>query len=432
MDAEKWVRQAMSDMLDAQSLADIRNLAVALGIGFLIGFEREWTKAAEAHAHTFAGARTFALVALTGGLAGLIDAGAIVVSVSLLAVSGLTIIAYWAVAKEKPGTGGTTEIAIIATFLLGVAATRGFLLAASIGGVTVATVLSIKHSVEQWAGTLSHKEIQAALRLLVISVVVLPILPAQGYGPYQALNPRELWLMVVLISGLSFLGYWLIKFMGAGRGVLLTGLAGGLASSTAITLSLAELARKGAATPSVAAGIIAANVVMLLRVGLLLLAVSRDVLAVIWPTLLTGMIIGAVAAAFLWRTAAQNSDHEHTLQLDNPLALKSALLFAGLLALVVLASSFGIDVFGESGLLLVALLTGLVDVDALTLTAGRQAVVGNVSEYAAGAAVLAAVAANITFKAGAAASVGGKPVGLIVGGVFLAIIAGGVFVYMIF
>ncbi|MEO1242958.1 MAG: DUF4010 domain-containing protein [Pseudomonadota bacterium] len=422
----------MSDMIDAQSVVDIRNLAVALGIGFLVGFEREWTKAAEAHAHTFAGARTFALVALTGGLAGLIDAGAIFVSVSLLAVSGLTITAYWAVAKEKPGTGGTTEIAIIATFLLGVAATRGFLLTASIGGVTVAIVLSIKHSVEQWAGALSHKEIQAALRLLVISVIVLPILPAQGYGPYQALNPRELWLMVVLISGLSFLGYWSIKFMGAGRGVLLTGLAGGLASSTATTLSLAGLARKGAATPSVAAGIIAANVVMLLRVGLLLLAVSRGVLAVIWPTLLTGVIIGAVAAAFLWRNATQDSDHEHTLLLDNPLALKSALLFAGLLAVVVLASSFGIDVFGESGLLLVALLTGVVDVDALTLTAGRQAVVSNVSEYAAGAAVLAAVAANIIFKAGAAGSVGGKPVGLIVGGVFLAIIAGGAFVYMVF
>lgn len=432
MDPAEWVRQAMSDMIDAQSVVDIRNLAVALGIGFLVGFEREWTKAAEAHAHTFAGARTFALVALTGGLAGLIDAGAIFVSVSLLAVSGLTITAYWAVAKEKPGTGGTTEIAIIATFLLGVAATRGFLLTASIGGVTVAIVLSIKHSVEQWAGALSHKEIQAALRLLVISVIVLPILPAQGYGPYQALNPRELWLMVVLISGLSFLGYWSIKFMGAGRGVLLTGLAGGLASSTATTLSLAGLARKGAATPSVAAGIIAANVVMLLRVGLLLLAVSRGVLAVIWPTLLTGVIIGAVAAAFLWRNATQDSDHEHTLLLDNPLALKSALLFAGLLAVVVLASSFGIDVFGESGLLLVALLTGVVDVDALTLTAGRQAVVSNVSEYAAGAAVLAAVAANIIFKAGAAGSVGGKPVGLIVGGVFLAIIAGGAFVYMVF
>jgi uncharacterized membrane protein (DUF4010 family) len=196
----------MPEFTGAELLMDLRNLAVAIAVGFLIGFEREWTHVAEARAHTFAGARTFALIGLAGGLSGLIDDGPILVAAAFLAIAALTITAYWADARDTPGRGGTTEIAIFATFFLGVLAARNYLVIAAVGGVGVAVILSIKSQVEKWAASLSEAEIHAALRFLAISVIILPVLPDQGYGPYDALNPRNIWLMVVFISGLSFLG----------------------------------------------------------------------------------------------------------------------------------------------------------------------------------------------------------------------------------
>lgn len=216
--------------IEAFSVIDFRNLMIAAAIGFLIGFEREWTDARDGGELSFAGARTFTLVAFIGALAGLIAPGSVLLSVVFTSIALLTAISYWSEARTEPSKGGTTEIALLVTFLLGVTAIRGNILLAGAAGVFVAFLLSMKRYTERLASTLTELELRATLRFLIISVIVLPIAPNEGFGPYAAINPREIWMMVVFISGLSFVGYWLMKFFGRQRAVLLTGLLGGLAS----------------------------------------------------------------------------------------------------------------------------------------------------------------------------------------------------------
>jgi uncharacterized membrane protein (DUF4010 family) len=236
--------QGINDLLPTLLAA-----AVAIAAGFLIGFEREWTQALEQRRHAFAGARTFTLVSFAGALCALLSEGVLLVAAGFIAIGGLTGYAYSIEARESESRGGTTEIALLAAYLLGVAAGRGETLLASAGAVAVALTLSLKDEITRLARVLNESEIHATIRFLAISVLILPIAPDRGFGPYDALNPRELWLMVVLISGLSFLGYWLAKALGGGRGALATGLVGGLASSTATTLSLSRRARSGASAP---------------------------------------------------------------------------------------------------------------------------------------------------------------------------------------
>lgn len=414
----------MTDIADASVVFELRNLTVALAVGFLIGFEREHAHAAEAKAHTFAGARTFTLTALAGGLCGLVDPGILLTAALLIAIALLTALAYWAVARAEPGAGGTTEIALLVAYLLGVAATSGHVLIAAVAGVATAIILSVKKSVEKWAAAFTRQEFAAVLRFLAISVIILPVLPDTPFGSYGVLNAREFWLMVVFISGLSFLGYWLIKLLGAGRGMLLTGLAGGLASSTATTLSLARLSRSGGNASEIAAGIIAANLMMLLRIGILTAALSRPTLAALWPSLLVAAFVGA-ASLWLLRARQPNGLREKALVVENPMEIRPALVFAVLLAVISLAASFGADRFGQSGLLAVAALSGLADVDAITLVSGRQAGAGAVLPVLAATAILTAAAANILLKGAMAWVVGGRGAGLRVMAVFVLVLLAG-------
>jgi len=402
----------------------LRNLALATMAGFIVGFEREWTQTSEKRQHTFAGARTFALIGMTGGLAGLLDDGALIVAAAFAVIGALTIVGYWVEAKEAPGRGGTTEIAIFATLLLGVAAGRGALLLAAAGAVAIAGLLSLKPFVNQWARSLTAREIHATLRFLAISVLILPVLPDESFGPYGALNPRALWLMVVLISGLSFLGYWLVRFLGAGRGVLVTGIVGGLASSTATTLSLAKFARdRQSAPPAVAAGIIAANVVMLARIGVILAALSPATLTVAAPPLVGAGLVGAAIALAIWRTAPKDGGGE--VSLGNPFEIKPALYFVTLIGLISVLSAYGADKFGDAGIYAIGFISGFADADPMTLAAGRQAATGSLLPDIATGAVLLAIISNIITKAVMTLSIGGRATGVIVIAAFAVIIAAG-------
>lgn len=404
-------------------LTDFQHLAIAAAIGFLIGFEREWRDRSEAKEHFFAGARTFALVGFVGGLAGLLSGGPALLAVGLAAVAILAAVSYWAQARATPGTGGTTEMALLATYLLGALAARGEPALAAAGGVGAAILLSLKPRIIGLARAISAREIGAALRFLAISVIVLPILPNQGYGPYAALNPRHIWWMVVLISGLSFAGYWLTRLYGA-RGVMIAGLVGGLASSTATTVSLSRMVREGAADRAAGvSGIIAANVVMIARIAVLLFALSPPALATVWKELAAAAVAGAVIALLAWRGGrAKRSD----LKLGNPMELRPALIFAALLALITLAARFAGELYGERGLYGLAFFAGFADVDALTLTAADQAGGGLVAAEAAGLAVLIAAGANMLVKAAMAWSLAGAGAGARIAVAFAGIaLAGG-------
>lgn len=408
----------------AEAFEILRNLGTALIAGFLVGFEREWTQELEKQREAFAGGRTFALVGFTGGLVGLLSEGALLAAAALIAIGALTLAGYWFEARGGDSRGATTEMAILATFLLGLAAGRGFPVIAASGAVAVAIVLNLKDTVVSWARALDRHEIHAALRFLAVALLVLPALPDEPMGPYGALNPRELWMMVVFISGLSFVGYWLVKLFGAGRGVLATGVVGGLASSTAATLSLSRFARRdpGAAS-AVAAGIIMANVVMLLRVAVILAAVSRPTLREILPALAAGAVVGTAIALLLWRRRDKRGEKEAAMAVGNPFELKPALIFALLLALISVASAFGAERFGAAGSYVVAAISGLADVDAITLSAGRQA--QSLGVVVAAGAVLIAIASNIAVKGGMALMIAGRSSGLSVIAAFALIAAAG-------
>ncbi len=406
-------------------LNDLQSLAIATAIGFVIGFERDWRREEEKRERSFAGARTFALTGLLGALAGLLGVDWLVPA-GLIAVGALAVAAHWAKARTEPDSGGTTEIALLAAYLLGVTATVQPVLAA-VGGAAATILLALKPLTTRVADAIEPRELRAALRFLAISAIVLPILPDKGYGPYEALNPRSIWWMVVLISGLSFLGYWLTKLQGS-RGILLTGIVGGLASSTATTLSLSRLVRDGTASARAgAAGIIGANVVMLVRVGVLLFAVSRTVLAAVWPALAAGAVAGGVIAFLLWRGDKEKGSE---MKLGNPMELGPALIFAALIAFISVASRFATETFGDGGLYALAFFTGLADVDAITLTAGQQAGAEGVEVVVAGAAVLIAVAANTLVKIGMTLSIAGRGAGLLVGGACAAIVIAGALAFL--
>ncbi len=401
-------------------------LGVALAAGFLVGFEREWTQALEKQRHAFAGARTFALVGAAGGLCGLLSDGAALAAAGVLTVGALTLLAYAIEARDTKGRGGTTEIALIVTFLLGVAAGRGEMLLASGGAVIIAIALSLKDEIKGLARTLNEKELHATLRFLAIAVLILPIAPDRDMGPYGALNPRDLWLMVVFISGLSFLGYWLVKALGAAHGVVATGVVGGLASSTATTLSLARMARDGAAAPAAAAaGIVTANVMMMARIALMLAALAPALLVTLAPALGAAGAVGAVIALAAWRAFANDGVSPDKVAVGNPFEIRPALFFALLLAAISVGSAFAADRLGDRGLYAFAFAAGLGDADAVVLPVARQASADTLAPPAASLAVLLAMAANALSKGVMAFGVGGARVGAPVIGAFGVMAAAG-------
>lgn len=405
-------------------VSNLQSLAIATAIGFLIGFQREWRKQVQDGVQSFAGARTFALVGLVGALCGLFRPfDALLVASGLIAVATLSAAAYWSVARGTPATGATTEVALLVTYLLGALATHGEPALAASGGVAVAILLALKRQVKEWTVAMDAREINAALRFLAISVIVLPTLPDRGFGPYEALNPRNIWLMVVLISGLSFLGYWLTKRY-ASQGVLLAGAVGGLASSTAATLSLARLAANGTTSATAAAsGIVAANLVMILRVAVLLSATAPAALAAIAAPLAAAALAGAVGLRLLWRQAQQS---QGLVTLGNPLQLRQALYFAALLSAISVATRFATDRFGGAGLQILAFLTGLGEMDAITLAMARAAASEAASVTDAGRAILTALVANVLVKAVMSRAIAGAAVGTRVGLAFAAILAAGI------
>jgi uncharacterized membrane protein (DUF4010 family) len=404
---------------------DFQNLAIATAIGLLIGFEREWRDVA-VDKERFAGARTFAVIGFAGGIAGLFGAP-LLIAAGLLAVGAIVAIAYWSTARHQPNEGSTTEFAAIATYLLGALAAAGSPALAAAGGVGAAILLSLKGRFEALADRIDQKEIAAILRFLAIAVIILPILPDRGFGPYEALNPRSIWWTVVLISGLSFVGYWLGRFYGS-HGVIITGLVGGLASSTATTLSLSRLVRDGTSKPGAgAAGIVAANIVMLGRVAAILAVAARDAALAIWPALLAGAIAGGAIAFFYWRTDRRAAAE---ITLGNPLELRSALIFAGLLAVITLGARFALDRFGSTGFYVVAAVSGLADLDALTLSAAAQTSAGALAVRAAGAGVLIAIGSNMIVKGGMTLVIAGAGAGFRVASAFALIAAVGAAAYI--
>ncbi|MCW8928485.1 MAG: MgtC/SapB family protein, partial [Gammaproteobacteria bacterium] len=210
-------------------------LAVALAIGLLIGIERGWHEREAGEGRRIAGLRTFGIIGLLGAVSGLLadELGELLLAATFIAFAALVIAAHVLESREDRDFGMTTPVAALLTFTLGTLAALGYTAVAGATAVVTATLLGLKPLLHRWIEQMEQRELYAIFKMLMISVVLLPILPNQGYGPWQALNPYEIWWMVVLIAGISFAGYFAVKIAGSRRGLVITGLFGGLASSTA-------------------------------------------------------------------------------------------------------------------------------------------------------------------------------------------------------
>ncbi len=384
-------------------------LGLALASGLLIGLERGWQQRELPDGQRVAGVRTFALIGLLGGLGGMLAQrwGSGMLIALLVLVGVYLVVGYLVTAHVHAVMGLTTFVAALATFVIGALATSGSWLVSAVAAVVVLALLRFKQPLHAGVGRLSEAEISSGTQLLLISVVVLPVLPDRGYGPYEALNPYRLWWAVVLLAVLSFAGFVLMRSLGRKQGMVVTALLGGIVSSTATTATLARWAGETPAwRPLAAAGAALACAAMFGRMAALV-AIAAPGLG--WGPVVIFVAMGAtggVLGAFL--AARSSGEGLPELQLGNPLQLRSALQFAAFLAAVMLVGRFLADRIGNAGVMLTAAASGLVDVDAITLSIGRLVAEGAVTSATATLALFIAASVNQATKLVLLLSLGGK------------------------
>ncbi|HLO75146.1 MAG TPA: MgtC/SapB family protein [Magnetospirillum sp.] len=350
-------------------------LGLALAIGLLMGVERGWQAREAEHGGSLAGIRTFALIGLLGGVVGWFGQalGGMALAGGFLALTAVVVASHILRAgRGEQNVGVTTQVAEIIAFSLGAMAVMGEGAAAAAGGVVATALLGAKDTLHGWLRKVEQLELRAAIKLLLISVVLLPVLPNQGYGPEQVLNPYKLWLLVVMVAGISFSGYFAIKIAGPRIGSLLTGVFGGLASSTALTVSFARMGRENPGMqPLLAAGVALANTTMYVRLWLIVYVLNPGIGAPLALPLGCMALAGLLATWMLWR-ARQDEGKPGATALSNPFELGMAIKFALLLALVLLASKLLQTWGGSAGLYLLAAGAGLADVDAVALSMAQM------------------------------------------------------------
>jgi uncharacterized membrane protein (DUF4010 family) len=390
-------------MIDLQVF---EQLGLALAVGLLIGLERGWRERAAAEGSRVAGIRTFALIGLGGGLAALLTGPAIGLAFGLVfaGFGALMIAAY--IGDLKPGNvSATTTVAALVTFLLGAISVVGQMEVAAAAAVVTAILLSAKPVLHRWVERIEYPELTAVLKLLLISVVMLPVLPNRTVDHWDALNPYELWWMVVLIAGLSFCGYVAVRLIGPERGVMLTGLLGGLVSSTVATLNLARLSRQSqSAERLLAAAAAVACATMLPRILLVVGVLNPPLLLILIAPLGGAAVVTYLGAGLLWHRPTGDKSNV-SVRIDNPFEFWLALRFGLLLTAIMLLARLVPSWVGEQGVFVLAAIAGLGDVDAISLSMSRY---GGAAVSLQGAAVAIAIAAfaNTLVKAGLAFIVG--------------------------
>jgi len=392
------------------------DFATAILLGALIGIEREKRKAEEEKTGHIAGLRTFILLALFGAAAGWLSRTLSVpwiFATAFVIVGAFVVAGYFVTARSsQAGKGLTTEVAAVVVFLLGAMVMLGYEELAIGLGVVTAAVLAYKQPLHGLVAKLGWDDVYAGLRLLIATFIALPLLPDQPIDPWGALNPYKLWLLVILISSLSLVGYVLTRMLGAARGAALMGLTGGLASSTAVTLSFAKQARDNPQLANaLACGILLAWAVMFARILVLVAALNRPFLGhVLAPFLVMGVVVAGFAALLYFRGGSvEGGEIKGTLEVRNPFSLTAAAKFAAFFAVVLLAVKIVKENFAASGLYAVAALAGLTDVDAITLSMSEFAKAADTS-VAATAIVIAALT-NTLVKCGIAIVLAGLTLG---------------------
>ena len=385
------------------TLTFLHSLVVSISIGALIGLIRQWSDAHEGKAvESSAGLRTFSLWSLMGFLSAYVheEHAAFFFPVSF-ATFGIFLIAANAMDHEEhKGIGLTSYAAAVLTFFVGALVFWNRLEVAFAIAVAIGILVAAKPFIHRWTHNLTNEDILSLLQFLAVTGLILPLVPDKGFGPLNAFNPYNIWLMVVLISGLGFVGYVAIRLLGPRAGIIVTGFAGGLASSTATTLALARNSRD---TPEIAStlaiGIVIASTVMIGRVMVIILALNQE----LFINLLLPMIIMSVPTSvfLLWRMvlAPRKGEEEVNLpELKNPLSLKLAIKFALLYGVIAFLIKWVSEKGSDAGFYPVAFLSGLTDMDAIALSLTNAEKSGNVTLQMATGGVIIGALANTFFK----------------------------------
>ena len=388
--------------MDISSL--FQQLGIALGLGLLVGLQRE------SAASPLAGVRTFPLVTVLGTVCGLLSQafGGWILAAGIIA---LVVIIYVGkiieMSKGHPDQGITTEVALLLMFAVGAYLVVGDRAAAIAIGGGAAVLLHFKGELHGIVAKLGANDLKAIMQFALISLVILPVLPNRTYGPFAVLNPRNIWWMVVLIVGINLGGYIAYKFLGQRAGITLGGVLGGLISSTATTVSYA----KRAAAAPVAIGpaaivIMIASTVVFARLLLEIATVAPSFLPTAAPWLTALLLLSAVSSFALWFRSDKN--HEEMPEQENPSELKSALVFGLIYAVVLFVVAAVKELYGSRGLYAVAALSGLTDVDAITLSTAQLVNAGRLNADDGWKLIVVAAISNLIFKAGAVAALGNR------------------------
>jgi uncharacterized membrane protein (DUF4010 family) len=412
-------------------LSALQRLGVALAIGFLVGIERGWKQRDEEDGERVAGLRTYALSGLFGGLTGLSLplAGPLFLAAMALAFSTVFIVFQYRDAVETGNRSATAALAGLMVFGIGVYCALGDLTVAAAVGVGMTAILAFKRHLHSWLESLSWPELRSAVLILAATFIALPILPDRSIDPWDAINPRSLWLMTIILAAATFGGYIALKVLGPKAGLLAGALAGAIVSSTAVTVDLARRSKKGETPPRDAAGAaMLATVVSLSRVGIIGSALSAGIALHVWIPLGAAILVSLAFAAVIAFIGRKQKTESGERTLRNPLDVVSIGKFALILAALTVAAKLSAAWFGDAGLNVFAATAGLVDVDAVTLAVGGM---GGLAPTAAAMAILIAAAANTVFKAGVGAALGGGPFAVWFGAACLAALAAGAIAFAV-
>jgi uncharacterized membrane protein (DUF4010 family) len=384
-----------------EDLAPLRDVAIAFALGLLVGVERGWSARGQRAGGRVAGFRTFGLLGLLGGLAGVtLEAGQPVFAALLAGVGATALLAgYWRDMALDGNVSATSTIAALITLAAGMMATTGNILIALVSTGVMVLLLSMRDELHAWIRGLTAAEVKAVARFALITIVVWPLLPDAAYGPYDAWNPRDIWFVVVLVSALSFVGYVAARRFGEVRGTLATAAAGALVSSTAATAALARrLAADEEAPAPAIAGIALAGAVMMARTLVLAAAVAGFVVPTLAWIVVPGGLAALAATAFVMRHNRHAPSRAAPMTSANPFDILPALGFAALIAGASLFARWAETRYGDAGLGVIIALTGAFDVDAGTVTLGALPP-GSLDPVTAGIVLGIPVLLNTAFKA---------------------------------
>lgn len=409
------------------SFVVLQQLGLAAALGALIGLERERKHQLEykfeKDNNSFGGIRTFSLISLVGALSYLLSSYSIVfftvVSVALLAL----IVASYVISSQKYGSIGiTSEVASVTVYIIGILCGMGLFFEATIVAFIVLMLLVLKEPLHSWAKKIKFQEIVSTLEFMIVAFVVLPLLPNQAYGPYGFFNPYSVWLLVVFISGISFVSYVAIKFFGTKKGLTLTGFLAGFISTTALAFSLSAQSKKNVKVvgPYVLAMVVA-SLAMLLRICIEVSVLNFDLIRLLLIPVLAMFVVGSIAGLFIWKRNSRvkgKVDARDSIHLSSPFSLAPALKFALFFVLILFLSQFAVRNMGAGGLYLTGFFSGFVDVDAITVSMANLSKV-DLSKEVAVKVIMLTVIVNTLVKAGVFFIFGARKVAKDVGLVFI-------------